>query len=99
MPDLFMVLRRYGAPHDPDKPLERQLDWEGHRVFMNDLYARGIAPLAGPLDQGREEVLLVFRGESAAEIERELADDPWTNSGLLTTIRIARWNLRLGEVG
>jgi len=53
----------------------------------------------GPLDQGREEVLLVFRGESAAEIERELADDPWTNSGLLTTIRIARWNLRLGEVG
>jgi uncharacterized protein YciI len=99
MSDLFVVLRRYGFPHDPDKPLEGQLDWEEHRVFMNHLYARGIARMAGPLGDGRDEVLLVFRAESAAEIERELADDPWTRSGLLTTARIARWNLRLGEVG
>lgn len=94
---LFMVIRRYGPPYDARKPLEAQLDWEGHRVFMNALEAEGLARLAGPLD-GTGEVLLIFRAESEDEIERRLADDPWTRSGILTTTRIARWNLRLGAV-
>lgn len=95
---LFAVIRRYGPPHDASKPLEAQLDWEGHRVFMNALEAEGLARLAGPLE-GTGEVLLVFRATSADEIERRLAGDPWTQSGILTTTRIARWNVRLGDVG
>lgn len=94
---LFAVIRRYGPPYDPDRPLEAQLDWEAHRVFMNALEAEGLARLAGPLE-GTGEVLLVFRAESADAVERRLADDPWTRSGILTTARIARWNLRLGGV-
>jgi len=65
---------------------------------MNALEAEGSARLAGPLE-GTGEVLLIFRAESADEIERRLAADPWTRSGILTTMRIARWNLRLGTVG
>jgi hypothetical protein len=45
---LFVVIRRYGPPYDPQKPLEAQLDWEGHRLFMNALEAEGLARLAGP---------------------------------------------------
>ena len=96
--NLFVVIRRYGPPFDPDKHLEAQMDWEAHRVFMNALEARGLARLAGPL-QGGDEVLLIFRAVSREAIERELAADPWTQSGILSTTRIARWDLRLGHVG
>ena len=92
-----MVIRRYGPPYDAGRPLEAQLEWEEHRVFMNALAAEGLARLAGPLE-GTGEVLLIFRAESEDEIERRLAADPWTQSGILTTVRIARWNLRLGAV-
>jgi hypothetical protein len=44
----FVVIRRYGPPYDPIKPLEDQLGWEGHRLFMNALEAEGLARLAGP---------------------------------------------------
>ena len=95
--DLFMVIRHYGPPYDPAVQLEAQIDWEAHRVFMNASEAAGLARLAGPLDGG-EEVLLVFRAESAEAIEEHLSDDPWTKSGILTTTRILRSNLRLGSV-
>jgi uncharacterized protein YciI len=94
---LFVVIRRYGPPYDPQKPLEAQPEWEAHRVFMNALEAEGLACLAGPLEE-TAEVLLVFRAENAGEIERRLRADPWTQSGILSTERILRWNLRLGEV-
>jgi uncharacterized protein YciI len=95
---LFVVIRRYGPPYDPQKPLEAQLDWEGHRIFMNALEAEGLARLAGPLE-GTAVVLLVFRADNEDEIDERLKADPWTQSGILSTTRIVRWNLRLGEVG
>ena len=98
MQHLFVVIRRYGPPHAPDRPLEEQQDWEAHRAFMNALEAEGLVRLGGPLEE-REDVLLIFRAESKGEIERRLADDPWTRSGILSTARISRWELRIGEVG
>jgi uncharacterized protein YciI len=95
---LFVVMRRYGPPYDPQKPLEAQLDWEEHRVFMNALEAEGLARLGGPLE-GTTEVLLIFRAESEDEIDARLRADPWTQSGILSTTRIVRWNLRIGEMG
>lgn len=94
---LFVVIRRYGPPYDPKKPLEAQPQWEAHRVFMNALEAEGLARLAGPLE-GAAAVLLVFRAENKDEIGRRLDADPWTQSGILSTERILQWNLRLGEV-
>ena len=94
---LFAVIRRYGPPYDPRKPLEAQPEWEAHRVFMNQLEAQGLARLAGPLEE-TAEVLLIFRAENKEEIDRRLKADPWTRSGILSTERILRWNLRLGEV-
>jgi uncharacterized protein YciI len=96
--NLFVVIRRYGPPYDPQKPLEAQLDWEGHRIFMNALEAEGFVRLGGPLE-GTGEVLLVFRAADKDEIEARLGADPWTRSGILSTTRIARWDLRIGEVG
>jgi hypothetical protein len=39
------------------------------------------------------------RCESAAEVERRLAPDPWTANGILTTTRVAPWDLRIGKLG
>ena len=70
---------------------------EAHRFFMNTLGAEGLARLAGPLEE-TAEVLLIFRAENKEEIDRRLEADPWTQSGILSTKRILRWSLRLGEV-
>ena len=64
---------------------------------MNALEAEGLVRLGGPLEEG-EDVLLIFRAKDKDEIERRLADDPWTKSGILSTARISRWNLRIGQV-
>jgi uncharacterized protein YciI len=95
---LFVVIRRYGPPFDARKPLEAQPEWEAHRAFMNASEAGGLARLAGPIE-GTDDVLLIFRAENEEEIARHLASDPWSQSGMLSTMRIARWNLRVGEVG
>jgi hypothetical protein len=40
-----------------------------------------------------------LRADSENEVDERLKADPWTRSGILSTSRIARWNLGLGEVG
>jgi len=97
MQDLFVVIRRYGPPFARDLALEQQQDWEVHAAFMDALEAEGLVRLGGPLEE-RDDVLLIFRANDKDEIERRLADDPWTKSGILSTARISRWNLRIGEV-
>jgi hypothetical protein len=64
---------------------------------MNALEFEGLVRIGGPLEE-REDVLLIFRAKDKDEIERRLADNPWTKSGSLSTARISRWNLRIGEV-
>lgn len=98
MGNLFVVIRCYGPPFAPDRPLEEQADWEAHRAFMNALEAEGRVCLGGPMEE-REDVLLIFRADSKDALQRVLADDPWTRSGILTTTRISRWELRIGKVG
>jgi len=63
---------------------------------MDAPYAEGFVALVGPLVGSRVVLLIVGAGD-ADEIERRLADDPWTD-GMLETTRIAPWTLRLGSV-
>ena len=95
---LFTVIRRRTDAWQDDKPLEDQPAWRAHADYMDALEADGFALLAGPLT-GSREVLLILRADSTEEIETRLAADPWTGLGLLETVRIAPWNLRLGKLG
>ena len=95
---LFSVIRRRTEAWEDDRPLEDQKAWRPHADFMDALEAEGFALLAGPLT-GSREVLLILRAESPEEIEARLAADPWTELGMLETVRIAPWNLRLGKLG
>lgn len=97
MTEVFAVLRSRGPAWDEAQPLEGQVGWAAHAAFMDDLFARGVVALAGPLE-GTRDALLVVRAKSAAEIEERLAADPWTANGLLVLKQVSRWQLRLGTL-
>ena len=91
---LYAVTRRQNW--DPSLTMEQQPKWDEHAAFMDDLVDRGVIVLGGPL-RGAQKVLMVFDAESVEAIEATLADDPWTQMGLLTTKEIEAWELRLGR--
>jgi uncharacterized protein YciI len=92
---LFAVIRTRGAAWCPSLPLEGQQEWDAHARFMNNLEAKGVVVLGGPLD-GTPDVLLVMRANSPEEVTKHLDDDPWTSLNLLHMVRIMPWTLRLG---
>jgi uncharacterized protein YciI len=97
MTQLFAVVRTRGPAWNDSVPMDEQVDWRRHADFMDDLSARGVALLAGPLT-GSRDVLLVFRAEREAEVEARLAEDCWSVQGLLQTLWIKPWWLRLGTL-
>ena len=96
MPQPFAVIRTRGPAWDDARRMEDQPDWRAHAAFMDGLYASGFLLLAGPLE-GTRDVLLIVHAESAADIEDQLAADPWVGNGLLELKQIARWTLRIGS--
>ena len=97
MPELFAVIRTRGPAYRPDRPLEAQDAWRAHADFMNVLLEEGFVVMGGPLEDG-PDVLHIVRAASAAAIATRFADDPWEPMGLLRTVRIAPWTLRLGTL-
>ena len=95
---VFAVIRRRTEAWDRSRGLEEQEAWPEHADFMDALEADGFARLAGPLEDS-EQVLIIVSAESPEQVETRLAADPWTRMGLLETVRIAPWKLRLGSVG
>jgi uncharacterized protein YciI len=98
MTQLFAVMRARGPAWNDALAMEQQVDWRAHADFMNALQADGVALLAGPLT-GTRDVLLVFRAGSEAEVVARLAEDCWSVKGLLQTLWIKPWGLRLGTLG
>jgi uncharacterized protein YciI len=94
---LFAVIRTRGPAWKSGSRLEEQQAWDAHARFMDDLEARGIVIMGGPLE-GTSDVLLVMRAKSAEEITKLHRDDPWTVLGLLQGERIMPWTLRLGAL-
>ncbi len=97
MKRLFAVFRKRGPAWNEALPLEGQVEWAAHADFMDGLAAGGFVVLGGPLE-GAREALLIVRAADEAEIERRIAADPWSHSGVLTTTRVHPWQLRLGAL-
>ena len=95
--ELFAVLRTRGPAWNDAAAMEAQVDWRPHADLMNVWHAEGVALLAGPL-AGTRDVLLVLRADSDADIEARLAQDCWSVKGLLRSLWIKPWGLRLGTL-
>ena len=92
--ELFVVRRARGGPWDWSRDLREQDGWDEHARFMDGLVDDGFILLGGPLE-GEREVLHVVSAGSKEEIERRLAEDPWTPSGMLRTVSAERWTILL----
>jgi uncharacterized protein YciI len=97
MKQLFAVVRSRSVAWQDLRPLEDQDEWHAHADFMEALKAEGFIVLGGPLE-GTDDVLLIVRTSSSAEIIERLSTDPWTDRGLLRIKWIAPWTLRLGSL-
>jgi uncharacterized protein YciI len=93
----FAVLLTHGAAYLRGTPLEAQPDWTAHAAFMDALADEGFVVLGGPLET-TDDVLLIVRAESPADIADRLAADPWHRQDLLRISRIAPWTIRLGSL-
>lgn len=91
---IYAVLRRPGPAFDRSRPIDEQEAWPAHAEFMTGLAAEGFVLMAGPLVG--EGAMLIVRAGSEADVATRLADDPWTDLGLLGEDRILCWDVRIG---
>jgi len=96
MPTYYAVTETRGPGWDPSLPRRQQDTWDEHAAFMDGLVEEGFVVLGGPVGSG-EEVILVVRAGSEAEIEARLAADPWLPMGILRIAKIERWEILLGD--
>jgi hypothetical protein len=96
MPTYYAVTETRGPGWDPSLPRRQQDTWDEHAAFMDGLVEDGFVVLGGPVGSG-EEVMLVVRAGSEAEIEARLAADPWLPMGILRIAKIERWEILLGD--
>jgi uncharacterized protein YciI len=72
---------------------------DAHATLMNVLTDDGFVVLVGPLagpEQGRVRVLPIVDAESDVQVQRLLADDPWTRSDQLRLVSIEPWQILAG---
>jgi hypothetical protein len=94
---VFAVTRTRGPRWNDAAPMEGQDDWRHHADQMNAMVADGFMLLGGPL-VGTRDVLLIVRTSDETEIEARLGADCWTINGLLRTLQVTPWWLRLGSL-
>jgi uncharacterized protein YciI len=94
---VFAVTRTRGPRWNDAEPMEGQEGWRRHADQMNAMVADGFMLLGGPL-VGTRDVLLIVRAADEAEIEARLGADCWTINGLLRTLQVTPWWLRLGSL-
>jgi uncharacterized protein YciI len=91
---LYAVTRVHGPAWDDSKDLQAQDLWPEHAAFMDDLTAKRFVILGGPIDGGREALLIIHAPDEAA-IHETLARDPWTASHHLETGAVRPWTILL----
>jgi len=90
----YVVRLRRGGPWDWSRDMRKQVGWDEHARFMDGLVDAGFVLLGGPLE-GDREVLWIVEAESEDAIRERLAEDPWSESGMLQPLRVERWTVLL----
>ena len=94
---LFAITREAGPTWTDGKGAFEQAAVNDHAAFMGGLADEGFVLFAGPLagsEHDRIRVLLIAEAGSETEINRRLADDPWAQR--LVTTSVEPWNLFVG---
>jgi uncharacterized protein YciI len=81
-----------GGPWDWSKDMRQQEGWDEHAAYMDAIFEEGFLLLVGPLEGGRD-VLWVVEADSEQTVRTRMAEDPWSPSGMLTPVRVERWDI------
>jgi uncharacterized protein YciI len=74
--------------------LREQDGWGEHARIMERMVENGFILLGGPLE-GNQVALLVIDATSEDAIHARLAEDNWTQNGMLETVSAERWTILL----
>ncbi|MEP6979086.1 MAG: hypothetical protein ABI948_13625 [Thermoleophilia bacterium] len=97
-PDTYYAVTEAQGPNWDSSRARREQDrWDEHAAFMDALVEERFVVLGGPLGDG-DEVLLIVRADSEAEIEARLAEDPWLPMEVLRISKIEPWQIWLGSL-
>jgi uncharacterized protein YciI len=92
---LFAVRLERGGPWDWSRDLRDQEGFDEHARYMDSLVEEGFIVLGGPLEEGRD-VLLVISAPSADAIRDRLAEeDNWHRNGMLSVKSMEAWTILL----
>jgi len=86
----FLVEIEYVADRDKLHAVRDQ-----HRDYLRALAGDGVVLAAGPLADDTGGVV-IFDVEDAAHLDRLLADDPYTEGGVIERRVVREWNILLG---
>ena len=93
----WVVRVERGGPWDFSRDMREQDGWDEHAAYMDRIFEEGFVLLVGPLEGGRD-VLWVVEAQSEEEIRMRMAEDPWSPNGMLTPVRIERWDIVLDRL-
>ena len=74
--------------------MRQQDGWDEHAAIMDRMVGDGFIVLGGPLE-GDREVLHLVEAPSAEAVHDRLAEDNWTQNGMLETVSVERWTILL----
>lgn len=80
----------------PDFTARRAPFREAHLRLLREANSRGLLLFSGPLGDPPDGALLVFRAESAAQVEAFARVDPYVAEGLVPDWRVRPWNVVIG---
>jgi uncharacterized protein YciI len=83
-----------GSAWDAAQDSRGQRLWDEHAEFMDDLMARGLIELAGPLAD-RSGALVVVRSDSVDDVRGWFEADPWTVHDVLPVHDVQEWTIFL----
>ena len=91
---MIVVRMEPGSLWDASVGSRGQRLWDEHAAFMDDLFARGLIELAGPLADG-SGALVVVRSDSVDQVRGWLEADPWTVHDVLPVRDVQEWTIFL----
>ncbi len=80
----------------PDVLEKRAPHRSAHLALAKEAQAAGKLVLAGAFDPPTDGALLVFKAESAAEVEAFVRRDPYVGNGVVTGWRVKPWTVVVG---
>lgn len=94
---VFAVTTAKGPNWDQDRGIREQPFWTEHAAFSDDLTARGVIVLGGPIssDDPGDIALLAVEAPDEAAVRAIFAADPWTTHQIFRLRQVRAWTIWL----